>query len=51
MKEICIFVDNYDDLASPRSSLTSLQLSRLRADVYSVKDSFLYIHNGSTMDI
>ena len=45
-------VDNYDDLSkSERSSLTSLQLSRLRADVFSVKDSCVYIHDGSSMDI
>ena len=38
-------VDNYDDLdESERSNLTSLQLSKLFADVYSIKDSCVYTH-------
>ena len=45
-------VDNYDDLdESERSNLTSLQLSKLFADVYSIKDSCVYTHNGSIMNI
>ena len=45
-------VDNYDDLdESERSNLTSLQLSKLFADVYSIKHSCVYTHNGSIMNI
>ncbi|ABB33970.1 rhamnan synthesis F family protein [Synechococcus sp. CC9605] len=45
-------VDNYDDLdESERLDLKSLQLSKLHADVYSIKDTCVYTHNGSSMTI
>ena len=45
-------VDDYEDLnESEISDLKSLHLSKLLADVYSVKEGCVHTYNGSSMDI